>query len=212
MGYLNKSTITVDAILTKRGRELLAQGASKFNVAKFAVADDEVDYRLYNTAHPLGTAYYGNIIENMPVLEATPDETQTMRYKLVTFSGVTPGTVPVIPRITNVADSINLYFQTTANKSISIAPQTAQSDTLGSAAAESSYVLTLSDASLATITETTNTTAPISFTSRGSVTATGTHFNIVCNNISGTGTLTIYGQDSGATKVITFTVDNTTTS
>jgi hypothetical protein len=44
------------------------------------------------------------------------------------------------------------------------------------------------------------------------VTATGSTFTITCNDISGTGTITIYGQDSGATKVITFTVDNTTTS
>ena len=69
MGYLNKATITVDAILTNRGRELLAQGGrSAFNITKFAVADDEVDYGLYNVAHPEGSEYYGAIIENMPVL------------------------------------------------------------------------------------------------------------------------------------------------
>jgi hypothetical protein len=212
MGYLDKSTITVDAILTKRGRELLAQGAANFNVAKFAIADDEVDYRLYNTAHPLGTAYYGNIIENMPVLEATPDETQTMRYKLVTLSGVTPGTVPLIPRITNIDDTLGLYFRTTGKNISVITPQTTTGTDLGTKASESAYVITLSDASLATIKETSNPTAPISFTSRGSVTATGAIFTISCNDISGTGTITIYGQDSGATKVITFTVDNTTTS
>jgi len=87
MGYLNKATITVDAILTNRGRELLAQGGrSAFNITKFAVADDEVDYGLYNVAHPEGSEYYGAIIENMPVLEATPDEQQIMRYKLVTLN------------------------------------------------------------------------------------------------------------------------------
>jgi hypothetical protein len=212
MGYLDKSTITVDAILTKRGRELLAQGAANFNVAKFAIADDEVDYRLYNTAHPLGTAYYGNIIENMPVLEATPDETQTMRYKLVTLSGVTTGTVPLIPRITNIDDTLSLYFRTTGKNTATIIPQTTTGTDLGTKASESAYVITLSDASLATIQETTNPTSPVNFTSRGSVTATGSTFTITCNDISGTGTITIYGQDSGATKVITFTVDNTTTS
>jgi hypothetical protein len=212
MGYLDKSTITVDAILTKRGRELLAQGAANFNVAKFAIADDEVDYRLYNTAHPLGTAYYGNIIENMPVLEATPDETQTMRYKLVTLSGVTTGTVPLIPRITNIDDTLSLYFRTTGKNTATIIPQTTTGTDLGTKASESAYVITLSDASLATIQETTNPTSPVNFKSRGSVTATGSTFTITCNDISGTGTITIYGQDSGATKVITFTVDNTTTS
>ena len=46
MGYLDNSTITVDAILTKRGRELLAQcrgTTSGFNITRFALADDEVD-------------------------------------------------------------------------------------------------------------------------------------------------------------------------
>ena len=76
MGYLNNSSITVDAILTKKGRELLARGRDEFKITHFALADDEVDYDLYNTEHPLGTAYYGAAIENMPVVEALADETQ----------------------------------------------------------------------------------------------------------------------------------------
>ena len=46
MGYLDKTTITVDAILTKKGRELLAQGSEFFNITQFALADDEIDYNL----------------------------------------------------------------------------------------------------------------------------------------------------------------------
>ena len=41
MGFLNNTTVTVDAILTKKGRELLAQGTEAFNITKFALADDE---------------------------------------------------------------------------------------------------------------------------------------------------------------------------
>lgn len=85
MGFLNNSSITVDAILTRRGRELLARGRNEFNITHFALADDEVDYTLWNTDHPLGTAYYGVVIENMPITEAVPDETQNMKYKLVTL-------------------------------------------------------------------------------------------------------------------------------
>ena len=69
MGFLNNTTITVDAILTKRGRELLARGNNEFQVTKFALAHDEVDYRLWDTSHPNGTNYYGAVIENMPLLE-----------------------------------------------------------------------------------------------------------------------------------------------
>ena len=58
MGYLNNNQITVDAILTRRGRELLARGRNEFQITHFALADDEIDYSLWNTDHPLGTAYY----------------------------------------------------------------------------------------------------------------------------------------------------------
>ena len=85
MGYLDNSTITVDAILTKKGRELLARGQNEFVITQFALADDEIDYGLYNTEHPLGTAYYGAAIENMPIIEALPDETLMLKYKLVTL-------------------------------------------------------------------------------------------------------------------------------
>jgi hypothetical protein len=85
MGYLNNSVITVDAILTKKGRELLAKNDGSFQITQFALADDEIDYTLYNPNHPSGSAYYGEAIDNMPLLEAFPDEQQIMKYKLVTL-------------------------------------------------------------------------------------------------------------------------------
>jgi len=85
LGYLNSQIITVDAILTKKGRELLAKGDGSFKITQFALADDEIDYTLYNPTHPSGSAYYGEAIENMPLLEAFPDENQIMKYKLTTL-------------------------------------------------------------------------------------------------------------------------------
>ncbi len=85
MAYLNNSVVTVDAILTKKGRELLARGDGSFRPTQFALSDDEIDYTLYNVTHPSGSSYYGEAIENMPLLEAFPDETQIMKYKLVTL-------------------------------------------------------------------------------------------------------------------------------
>jgi hypothetical protein len=84
MGYLSNTELTVDAILTKKGREKLAAGQG-LNITQFALADDEIDYSLYEPAHPLGSSYYDVAIKNMPVLEANPDETQVMKYKLVTL-------------------------------------------------------------------------------------------------------------------------------
>lgn len=85
MGFLDNSSVTVDAILTKRGRELLAEGRDKFQITQFALADDEVDYDLWNPAHSLGSDYYGIIIENMPILEAITDENYLMKYKLLSL-------------------------------------------------------------------------------------------------------------------------------
>jgi hypothetical protein len=83
MGYLNSQIISVDAILTTKGRQLLSQG--NFNITQFALSDDEIDYTLYNPNHPSGSSYYGEAIENMPLLEAFPDDSQIMKYKLITL-------------------------------------------------------------------------------------------------------------------------------
>ena len=119
MGYLVNNTVTVEAILTKKGRERLAMGQG-FDITQFAVADDEIDYGLWTPTHPLGTAYYGSIIENMPLVEAVPDETQSMRYKLVTL----PRGTKEIPIISIGFDSIVL----TAGQSnaLPIRPTTSQ--------------------------------------------------------------------------------------
>ena len=97
MGYLNNQVVTVDAILTNKGRELLAKGDGSFNITQFALSDDEIDYTLYNPNHPSGSAFYGEAIQNMPLMEAFPDETQMMKYKLVTLNRGTQ-VMPVIAR------------------------------------------------------------------------------------------------------------------
>ena len=138
MGYLNNTIVTVDAILTKKGRELLAQGAGAFNITQFALSDDEIDYTLYNPTHPSGSAYYGEAIENMPLLEAFPDETQIMKYKLTT---ATRGTY-ILPFIASVAGNYNIVQ---AN-SQTITPTTSSGGSLGNVA--ETYSFTLSDVRL----------------------------------------------------------------
>jgi hypothetical protein len=119
MGYLNNTSITVDAILTKKGRALLSLGTG-FNITQFAVADDEIDYSLWDPAHPLGSSYYGSIIENLPLVEASPDETQVMRYKLVTL----PRGTQQIPFITLGFPNITLTAGQTS--AFPISPTTTQ--------------------------------------------------------------------------------------
>ena len=83
MGYLNNTTRTLDAILTKKGRELLSTGGN-FEVTQFALGDDEIDYSLWDASHTQGTDYYGAVIENLPALEPFNDPSEIMKYKLVT--------------------------------------------------------------------------------------------------------------------------------
>lgn len=94
MAYVDNKTITVDAVLTKRGRELLAQTGNLI-ITSFALADDEIDYSLYNPNHPQGSAYYDIAIRNTPVFQPLSDETQSLKYKLITLAqGVV--SIPVI--------------------------------------------------------------------------------------------------------------------
>ncbi len=116
MGYLNNSVVTVDAILTNKGRELLARGDGSFKITQFALSDDEIDYTLYNPTHPSGSAFYGQAIENMPLLEAFPETTQNLRYKLVT-----------LPRGTAKMPVLDIGFASITLKqgaSLAITPQT----------------------------------------------------------------------------------------
>ena len=85
MGYLDNSTIVVDAVLTKQGRKLLALGQG-LNISYFTLSDTGVDYSLWNPDHPSGSAYYGEAIENLPNLEALPNSAYFIRNNLLTLS------------------------------------------------------------------------------------------------------------------------------
>ena len=94
MAYIDSQTVTVDALLTQKGRQLLAQNGN-LNITSFALADDEIDYTLYQPNHPQGSAFYDIALRNTPVFEPLTDETQVMKSKLVTLNqGVT--SIPVI--------------------------------------------------------------------------------------------------------------------
>lgn len=217
MGYLNNQVVTVDAILTTKGRELLAKGDGSFNITQFALADDEIDYTLYNPSNPSGSAYYGEAIENMPLLEAFPDETQMMKYKLVT-----------LPR-----DTAKMPTLAIGNSNPTIAqtePYVVKPTTLnylgGNSTVESSgYVFTVSDARMfssviATGIDTKASLALNSTTTNGtnvSKTVIGTSVTLTATGIPTLfgankaiyGTLTIIGRDSGARVQVPITVTRT---
>jgi hypothetical protein len=213
MGYLNNTIVTVDAILTTKGRQLLAQNDGTFRITQFALADDEIDYTLYNPNHPSGSAYYGQAIENMPLLEAFPLETQTMKYKLIT-----------LPRGTAKMPILNVGYSSIVIKqgaSLAITPQTL--NYIGGNTYETSgYSYTIGDVrTMATFDgvgiNTPNATAlnaTITLGTSVSKTVIGTTLNMkatTVNTLFGSNTalyttLTIIGRDSGARVTIPVTV------
>ena len=137
MGYLNNNVVTVDAILTTKGRELLAKGDGSFNITSFALSDDEIDYTQFNPENPSGSAYYGEAIQNMPLLEAFPDENQMMKYKLVTL----PRNTAKMPVVTAGVTVIKLKQTAT----YTVSPQTLNYLGNNSTSESSGYVFTVSD-------------------------------------------------------------------
>jgi hypothetical protein len=211
MGYLNKDTVTVDAILTRRGRELLAQGRSAFNITQFAVADDEIDYRLYNTAHPLGTEYYGATIENMPIIEAVPDETQNLRYKLVTFQRSLISRINVIPTIIVSVPGNTII----PDQQVPFTPETKGGTTQFDA---EGYILTVFDSSAVSVIGEDVTTATSRIFNPNALPATATSYKVKTFSVVGlpvqtltTTTLVLEGLETGATTSFQITVAPATT-
>ena len=99
MGYLDSTSVTVDAVLTKQGRKVIANGG-KIEITHFSLTDTGIDYNLWNTGHPSGSAYYGEALENLPQVEALPNAAYFMRNKLVTM----PKTTTAMPIIDGVSD------------------------------------------------------------------------------------------------------------
>jgi hypothetical protein len=213
MGYLNNSVVTVDAILTTKGRELLAQNNGTFRITQFALADDEVDYTLYNPTHPSGSAFYGQAIQNMPLLEAFPQETQMMKYKLVTL----PRGTAKLP-ILDLGTSAIVIKQ---GASLAISPQTL--NYLGGNTTETAgYTATISDVRLTSTFEGVGINTPqvqalnasVTVGTNVSKTVVGTTINVratTINTLFGSNTalyatLTVVGNDSGARLTIPFTV------
>jgi len=212
VGYLNNQVITVDAILTKKGRQLLAQNDGSFRITQFALADDEIDYTLYNPTNPSGSAFYGQAIDNMPLLEAFPDEAQTMKYKLAT-----------LPRGTAVLPVLDIGYAAITLKqgaSLAITPQTLNYLGNSTAFETSGYIATIADvrtmatfngvgiqSTAATAQNTTSTTTVIGSQINLRATTVNTLFgsNTVLNT-----TVTFVGLDSGARITIPITITQTT--
>jgi hypothetical protein len=217
MAYLNNEYVTVDAVLTTKGRELLARNDGSFRITQFALSDDEIDYTLYNPNHPSGSAFYGQAIEAMPLLQAFVDNTQDMKYQLVTLPRGT-AKLPVL----NIGGRATISLQQGAT--ITFQPTTLNYLGTIESVEPLGYLATVSNQNLiGSFTGTgVNTTAlpsltPTPTTSGAplSISQIGTAFTLTAtslNNIFPSGTtvvtttITFVGRNSGARISIPFTV------
>jgi len=207
MAYVDNTTITVDAVLTKRGRELLAQ-TGNLNITAFALADDEIDYNLYNPNHPQGSAYYDLALRNTPVFQPLSDETQSMKYKLVTLAqGVTS-----IPIVSLNIQSIDLQKDNKSDNIISPTTNPAYNLTLGyTAILSNKKVGTLIVDQANSINSATSTvpTFASDLISTTSQVVVGNRFKFIPNTSLTTTTstsITVIGNESGGSITIPVTV------
>jgi len=204
MGYLDNTSITVDAILTKKGRQKLASGQA-LGISKFALGDDEIDYTLYEPAHPKGSAYYDSAIKAIPILEASPDETQVLRYKIVTLpKGTTQ--IPVVAL--GITGGVGVFQD---EGQVALSPTTSpQGNT------NAGYTVVLADQRAGTLAVTQGATAagsvPVFLGEEITTTAqvvSGLGFSFTPNpaltsNVSTT--ITVYGNETGGSQTIPVTV------
>ena len=216
MGYLDNSSVTVDAILTRRGRELLSRNDGSFQITQFALGDDEIDYTLYNENHPDGSQFFGEAIENLPLVEAFPDENNIMIHKLVTL----PRGTTKMPILQLGSTSVNIGL----GQQNSVAPQTFNFAGVNNTVETSGYLFSIADrrllSSFVGVGANSTGVATIPFTGerlgqtvRGeSVTLTAINSTTLFgNNTTLTTTLTVTGLDSGARVTVPVTISRTVT-
>ena len=214
MSYLSSTSVVVDAILTKKVRELLSRNDGSFRITQFSLADDEIDYTLYNPTHPSGSAFYGEAIEAMPIIQAYPNDMEIMKYKLIT-----------LPRGTAKIPVLDLGYNAITIKqgaSLAITPQTLNYLGATSTFEQSGYVATIGDVRTMSSfngvgINTPEATALNSTTTIGtnvSKTVIGTTINLTAttvNTLFGSSTslyttLIVVGRDSGARISIPVTI------
>jgi hypothetical protein len=202
MAYLDNSEIIVDAILTKKGREKLAAGQA-LNITQFALGDDEIDYQLYDAAHPKGSAYYDSAIKAIPILEASPDETSNLRYKLVTLP---KGTT----RIPQVSLGVTEIKTNQLSGKVAITPTTSPAGN-----STSGYTAVLADKSAGTLIGIGISSNGGQLTVSDTIAATadvkrGITFEFIPNSSltnSVVTTITVYGNETGGSITIPVTVN-----
>ena len=223
MGYIDNTLVTIDSIVTAKGRELLSKGRGRFKVTKFAVADDEIDYRLWDSNNVNGSVYYGQVIENMSLTEANPNQDKTMNFKMLSL----PKNIELVPVMAIAGGNYSPTIQSTEASPYSdpfiITPMTYNPSTGNSILG---YTATVSDTSVLTLEgQGTNVTGGSRWaidngeliynfsTSKTEAKATGTSFKIhpaksfpIGYSGTRTASITIIGNETAGKLIVNITV------
>jgi hypothetical protein len=210
MGTLPHDTanISIDCVLTKKGREFLSKNDGSFSIVKFALSDDEVDYTIIKQ--------YGidvgkeKIEKNTPVLEAITAESIAQKYKIVSVSSQN---LTYVPRLTLVSSlTSNVLSLLTSGTSTVVVQQTIVSgESIDPELIDQVYEVTLNNRFLTLSGKTpdiigSGDTVTYFITQTGTVSSSGgstAQFTVASRAIS-TSVFDIYGTKNDKTLIRTF--------
>ena len=103
----NSGDIIFDVVLTDEGRRRLARGDGSFNIVKFALGDDEINYELYDTT--AATQTQDIEILQTPVFEAFTNNTSVMSSMLMSIPRNNLLYLPIL-KVNEIADGSSTEF------------------------------------------------------------------------------------------------------
>jgi len=193
MGLFNGTNVSVEAILTTRGRELLSKDSGKLDITKYALGDEEIDYTLYDDTHPNGDVSFGTAIESTVPIEASPTR-QNLKSYLVPIDKSFHNKKLIVPQdVTLKPDTLFDVSPITRNGGVEVSEQ---------------YLFTIQNLNLITFSNMQDMVSDVNTTK----TFSGKKITVSSNRInsSATTTITVRGVDSNLTKTIVVTVESDT--
>ena len=190
MGLFNGTNMSVEAVLTTRGRELLSKAGGKLDITKYALGDEEIDYTLYDITHPNGDVSFGNVIVNSIPIEASPTRQNLKSYLVSDDKSFNNKKLTVPQDVTLQPNTLFVVEPITRDGGVDVSED---------------YIFTIQNTNVITfVVEEENKNITITFTGK-QITVNSTRINP-----GATTTITVRGVDSNLTKTIVVTVESDT--
>lgn len=147
MGFINNTEIYIEAVLTDYGRKLLAEGNGAFNITKFAVADDDIDYSLWKPA----SINPDDDLINLPIMEPLTNEEFAINSRLVTINNQNLRYMPVIDCVDSIL--LNSIANSTTGYIVSAGVKMANNDKISPELVDNLYKVIVDNNFLTVLTE-----------------------------------------------------------